>query len=195
MTTIGSTNPYYVPSLLNISGNKNGKGGSSEGGDANSLPRQAGSGGITGSDTVFGAKLADALWSMESQGVEVDQPAGDTWLGDAPSTAIEDQFMDMSKKTLAERIRDQYLEAHGLSEDSLAAMSPEEREAVEAEIRKAILEAMGVNGKKQDTAMNMGAGAGDTQQGGAQAGNAPLGGVQPTAKAGSKKNEDDLFSA
>ena len=189
MTTIGSTNPYYVPSLLNISGNKNGSKGGSEGGEANSLPRQASAGGITGADTVFGAKLADALWSMESQGVEIDQPAGDTWLGEAPSTSVEDQFMDMSKKTLAERIRDQYLDAHGLTEEDLAAMSPEDREAVEAEIREAILEAMGVNGQKQDVAMDMGGGAAD-----AQAGNPQPGNVQPTGAAGSNKNSDDLFS-
>jgi hypothetical protein len=192
MTTIGITNPYYISPLLNISGNKNGKGGS-EGGEANALPRQASAGGMTGSDPMFGAKLADALWSMESQGVEIDQPAGDTWLGEAPSTDIEDQFMDMSKKTLAERIRDQYLESHGLSEEDLAAMSPEDREAVEAEIRKAILEAMGVNGQKQDVAMDMGGGAADAQAGGAKSG-AQGGNIQPTGNAASKKAEDDFLS-
>jgi len=193
MTTIGSTNPYYASSLLNVFGNKNGNKGGSEGGEANSLPRQASSGSLTGSDPMFGAKLADALWSMESAGVEVDQPAGDTWLGEAPSTAIEDQFMDMSKKTLAERIRDQYLEAHGLTEDDLAAMSPEDREAVEAEIRKAILEAMGVNGKQQDAAMSMGGGA-EAQPGSAQGGNAQPGAVQAAGNTGSKKDKDDLLS-
>lgn len=155
MTTIGSTNPYYA-SLYGILG-KNG-GDKNASGNANdyAAPRQSVSGGITGSDTVFGAKLADSLWTMESQGAEVDQDAGDTWLGKAPSTRYEDEFMDLAKKTLAERIREQYLKDKDLTEDDLKTMSAEDREAIEADIRKAILEAMGVNGQKQEAAMDMG---------------------------------------
>lgn len=156
MTTIGSSSPYYA-SLYNILGKSGGDKNASGGGAKDyGAPQQSVSGGITGSDTVFGARLADALWTMESQGVEVDQDAGDTWLGEAPSTKYEDEFMELANKTLAERIREQYLKDHDLTEDDLKGMSAEERDAVEADIRKAILEAMGVNDQKQETAMDMG---------------------------------------
>lgn len=168
MTTIGSSSPYYA-SLYSVLG-KNGGDKNASGGNANdyAAPRQSVSGGVTGSDTVFGAKLADALWSMESQGVEVDQDAGDTWLGEAPSTKYEDEFMDLANKTLAERIREQYLKDNDLTEDDLKSMSAEDREAVEADIRKAILEAMGVNGQQQETAMDMGGNPAALAQGNAQ---------------------------
>jgi len=182
MTTIGSTNPYYA-SLYGIPG-KNGSG--NEGGSGGSdyaLPRQSSSGGMTGSDTVFGAKLADALWTMEGQGVEIDQDAGDTWLGEPPSTSVADEFMELAKKTYAERIRDQYLEEHDLTEEDLKAMSPEDRKAVEAEIRKAILEAMGVNGQQQETAMDM---SGDPG-----AANARTADVQAVGETARQNGEDD----
>ncbi|WP_117190576.1 hypothetical protein [Rhizobium terrae] len=186
MTTIGSTKPYYA-SLHTIYGRNGGdKGDTGTGGDT-TLPRQTQSGGMTGSGTVFGAKLADALWSMESQGVEIDQNTGDTWLGEPPSTAVEDEFMALAKKTYAERIREQYLDAHGLTEEDLKAMSPEDREAIEAEIRKAILEAMGVNGQKQETAMTMG---GDPAAAGGQTDGGQTGGA-PAGTAGRKNGKDD----
>jgi hypothetical protein len=166
MTTIGSTNPYYA-SLYGILG-KNGGDKNASGGNDYAAPRQSVSGGMTGSDTVFGAKLADSLWTMESQGVEVDQDAGDTWLGEAPSTRYEDEFMDLAKKTFAERIREQYLKDKDLTEDDLKTMSAEDREAIEADIRKAILEAMGVNGQKQEAAMDMGGNPAALAQGNAQ---------------------------
>lgn len=167
MTTIGSTNSYYASLHINFSKSNDSR--NADNGSNTAGLRQSSLGGITGSDTVFGAKLADALWSMESQGVELDQSADDTWLGEPPSTSVEDEFTELSKKTYAERIREQYLEEHGLTEEDLKAMSPEDREAVETEIREAILEAMGVNDQKQETAMGMGGDAAGAQGAGAQA--------------------------
>lgn len=183
MTTIGSTNPYSASSLLGIPGRNNAdKNSGAAGGYA--MPRQTTSGGMTGSDTVFGAKLADALWSMESQGVNLDQGSDDTWLGEPPSTSVEDEFTELAKKTYAERIREQYLKDHDLTEEDLKAMSPEDREAIESEIRKAILEAMGVNGKQQETAMDMG---GDPAAAGAQT----AGIIQATGKTAQQDGKDD----
>lgn len=187
MTTIGSSNPYYT-SLYSIPG-KNGGNKNASGGSSNdyAAPRQSVSGGISGSDTVFGAKLADALWTMESQGVEIDQEAGDTWLGKAPSTKYEDEFMGLAKKTFAERIREQYLKDHDLTEDDLKSMSAEDREAVEADIRKAILEAMGVNGEKQQAAMDMGGNPAAEEQ----AANNPAAGAQAQGTSGKQDGKDD----
>lgn len=155
MTTIGSTNPYYASSLWGISP-KNG--GSQDNGGDYTAPRQSqAGGGITGRDPAFGAKLAETIWTMESQGVEIAQEAGNTWLGKPPRTDVSEEFLEMAKKTFAERIRDQFLEDRDLTEADLAAMSPEDRAAVEKEIRNAILEAMGVNEDTHDAAMNAGA--------------------------------------
>lgn len=54
----------------------------------------------------------------------------------AANKALADEFSELMKKTPIERLRDQYLKAHDLSEDQLAAMSPEERQAVEDDITK-----------------------------------------------------------
>jgi hypothetical protein len=159
MTTIGSTNPYSISSLLALRVANNGS--DSGNGSAYSAPRQnqSTSATITGGDTSFGAKLSSALWTMESQGVEIDQDGGDTYLGEKPSSTAEDEFMKLAHQTFAERVREQYLKSHDLTEDDLKAMSPEDRAAVEDDIRKTILEAMGVNDKNQDALKKMGAGS------------------------------------
>jgi hypothetical protein len=104
---------------------------------------------LEGSDTLFGAELADTLWTMKDQGLEIDQTAGDTWLGKPPQTKFTDKFLALATMTFAERIRAQYLDDRELTEADLKAMTPEDLEAIEAEIRDAILEAMGINAKQQ----------------------------------------------
>jgi|GEM_PF-6471102 len=44
------------------------------------------------------------------------------------------EFLEIAKKSPAERIRDQILKAKGLTEEDVEAMSPEKREALEKEI-------------------------------------------------------------
>lgn len=44
------------------------------------------------------------------------------------------EFLAYMEKSPAERMRDTWLKAHGLSEDDLKAMAPAEREAVEQQI-------------------------------------------------------------
>ena len=44
--------------------------------------------------------------------------------------AAVDEFLAYMKKTLAERMADAWLAAHGLDRDKLKAMKPEDREAV-----------------------------------------------------------------
>lgn len=60
-----------------------------------------------------------------------------------PLSGIEQDFMEWSQMSLAEKIRAQILDAKGLTEGDLAALPADEREAIEAEIREAILEQMG----------------------------------------------------
>jgi len=50
--------------------------------------------------------------------------------GKAAGNAAVDEFLAYMKKTLAERMADAWLAAHGLDRDKLKAMKPEQREAV-----------------------------------------------------------------
>lgn len=59
----------------------------------------------------------------------------------APPSA-EELFLEEARKSPAERMREQVLEALGLTEDDLASMAPEERAAVEQQIADMIKEKM-----------------------------------------------------
>ncbi|OLF79789.1 hypothetical protein AWH62_15570 [Maricaulis sp. W15] len=58
-------------------------------------------------------------------------------------SAAVSEFLRWANMTPAERIRAQYLEQEGLSEDSLAALPEEERERIEMEIQQRIRDALG----------------------------------------------------
>lgn len=80
-------------------------------------------------------RFSEALWfsvATEEEGTPQQSMSG-----------IEQDFMEWSQMSLAEKIRAQILEAKGLTEGDLVALPADEREAIEAEIRKAILKQMG----------------------------------------------------
>lgn len=56
----------------------------------------------------------------------------------ARANSAEGKFLDFAQKTPGEKMREQVLKALGLSEEQLAAMSPEERAAAEDKIRDLI---------------------------------------------------------
>lgn len=56
------------------------------------------------------------------------------------------EFLKWAKMSPAERIRAQYLEAHGLSEEAMKSMSPKERQKIEDEIAELIKEKLGQEG-------------------------------------------------
>lgn len=56
------------------------------------------------------------------------------------SKSILDEFAKWAHMTPAERIRAQYLEAHGMSEADVSHLPPEVRQAIEDEIKKQIEE-------------------------------------------------------
>lgn len=99
---------------------------------------------LTGAQTVPAPALSQALWNLNVGGSD-DAPA---LSADAAkqTQARDDLFDDLhkwAKMSIAEKIRAQYLERKGLTESDLAAMPPEERQAMEDEIRKAVLQALG----------------------------------------------------
>ncbi|MCZ4089941.1 hypothetical protein [Sinorhizobium psoraleae] len=99
------------------------------------------------------ASLSSALWLS----LATDETAASSITeGKSPfGSSVADEFLEWSKKSLAEKIRAQYLEAHGLTEESLEAMPSEERAAIEEEIRKAVAESLGIEEQASDTASDI----------------------------------------
>lgn len=62
----------------------------------------------------------------------------------AANDSLADSFSEWMKMSPAEHIRAQYLEENDLTEDDLAAMSPEQLKAIEDEISKRIQEQLGM---------------------------------------------------
>ena len=56
--------------------------------------------------------------------------------------SAEEQFLEIAKKSPLERLRDKILEDMKMSEDDVAKMEPEARQAVEDEIKRRMMEAL-----------------------------------------------------
>ncbi|NDE90411.1 MAG: hypothetical protein EB059_04625 [Alphaproteobacteria bacterium] len=71
--------------------------------------------------------------------------SGDIFALNKAKAAGEDttaQFLNFTKMSIAERIRDQFLKSHNMTEDQLNKMSPEQREAFEKQIAQEIKESL-----------------------------------------------------
>lgn len=104
-------------------------------------------------DSRHSSKLADALWSMESNGVVLDQKPQRTVLNKDEKPDAGDEFLKVSSMTPAERIRYFFLKDRELNEDKLAAMSQKDREEIEQRIKEIILQQLGLedeDGKPAD---------------------------------------------
>lgn len=99
---------------------------------------------LVGITPAYGSKLADALWSMESNGVVLNQKPDDIWFGSEPKPKVSEEFLKLSSITPAERIRYFFLKDQELNEDKLAAMSPQDQEAIEEQIHQVILDRLGL---------------------------------------------------
>lgn len=56
--------------------------------------------------------------------------------------SAEEEFLEIARMSPAERLRMQILESMGTSEDSVASMDPEAREAIEDEISRRMMQAL-----------------------------------------------------
>jgi hypothetical protein len=83
--------------------------------------------------------LANALWLTSAK---LDKAEDE-------SDSLVTEFMELSKMTPIERLRKELLDAMGLTEESLAQLPPEQRSAIEEEIRRAIKERLGTDGTEQ----------------------------------------------
>ncbi|MDK1375615.1 MULTISPECIES: hypothetical protein [unclassified Sinorhizobium] len=99
------------------------------------------------------ASLSGALWMSLAK----EETAASSITGDLSSfgSTVADEFLEWSKMSFAEKIRAQYLEAHGLTEESLEAMPSEERAAIEEEIRRAVAESLGIKEQASETASDI----------------------------------------
>lgn len=74
--------------------------------------------------------LASNLWQLQT-GVYSSKDAAEAAM---KQNDLRAEFLEESAKTPAERIRDVYLEQHGLTEEMLAEMPEEDRKAVEEKV-------------------------------------------------------------
>ena len=58
-----------------------------------------------------------------------------------PKTA-EEEFLEIAKKSPLERLRDKILEDMKMSEEDVAKMTPEDRQIIEDEIKRRMMEAL-----------------------------------------------------
>jgi replicative superfamily II helicase len=63
--------------------------------------------------------------------------------------AVVQAFLNEAKKSPVERLREAWLKAHNMSEEDLAKLPPDQRKAIEDDIRKSIQEAMTKQPKQQ----------------------------------------------
>ncbi len=99
-------------------------------GSTSSAPRSATGDSETGST----AKLFGALWSLQT-GPQADAPS------QASGKSPEEEFGELADMSIGDRLMQQYLGEHGLTQEDLASMPAEEREKIVEEVRNQVLEA------------------------------------------------------
>lgn len=79
---------------------------------------------------------------MMLQGADKDDEAASSTQASLTQPSIEDQFLAEAHKTPMQRVREQILKALGITEDQLAQMPADQRQAMETRIRDLIQEKM-----------------------------------------------------
>ncbi|MDP9836543.1 hypothetical protein J2T09_001287 [Neorhizobium huautlense] len=156
MTIIGSTTySYAIYSGLTAGKSQTNSTPSESPANTRSTVSSALTGGQIGSDDGASAKLSSALWDLTSSNA-ASAKQEDVWQdGGETRTDAEQEFGDLANRSLAEILRAKYLEEKNLTEEDLARMPAEQREAIEAEIREAIKQALGIDTQDgADTAGN-----------------------------------------
>ncbi|MDO1581473.1 hypothetical protein [Rhizobium oryzicola] len=95
-------------------------------------------------------KLSSQLWDLMSAqdnagGAESESSATGK-NGASPDSSAASEFQSLSNMTLAERIREKYLEDNKLSEDDLKAMDAQARTRIEEAIRQQVQAALHLQG-------------------------------------------------
>lgn len=148
MTTIGSTTySYFLYSGLTGNKSQTASTSSESTTTTRSSTSSALTGGQIGTDDGASAKLSSALWDLASADA-ASAKQEDVWQdGGETRTDAEQEFGDLANRSLAEILRAKYLDEKNLTEEDLAKMPAEQREAIEAEIREAVERALGIENK------------------------------------------------
>jgi len=99
-------------------------------GPTSSAPRSA----TRDSETGSTAKLSGALWSLQTS-PQADAPR------QTSEKSPEEEFGELADMSIGDRLMQQYLGEHGLTQEDLASMPAEEREKIVEEVRHQVLEA------------------------------------------------------
>jgi hypothetical protein len=83
----------------------------------------------------------------------MSSPAASTTSTSQKNDALADDFMKYMDETPAQRFRDAWLKSHHLSEQQLAAMPPDQRQAIEKEMAEDMKEKMQEQAGKKQTAI------------------------------------------
>lgn len=92
----------------------------------------------------FSVSISSALWELDSK-KEPETIEDKQKTLDAKSKALTEEFLKFSEMTPAEKIRAIVLGDLELTEEKLAALPPEERQAIEDMIKEAIERALGID--------------------------------------------------
>jgi len=76
--------------------------------------------------------ISSTMWALQASGTVTMDGTEDP--AKARHDAVVSEFTDLANKSPAERIRDSILKSLGITEDELASMPPEQREAIEKQI-------------------------------------------------------------
>lgn len=151
MTIIGSTNYSY----LTYSGLGRSKAQTDTAPGDNATSRNSASNALNSSqivsDNSASTKLSSTLWDLTSSNAASARDE-EVWQdGTNTMTDAEQKFSEFANMNVAELIRAKYLEENNLTEEDLANMTPEQRAAIEDEIKKAVEQALGVDSKNGQT--------------------------------------------
>ncbi|MBP2298644.1 hypothetical protein [Azospirillum picis] len=86
---------------------------------------------------------------------QLDVSMNATGKADRKAPSAVDSFLAEAKKTPAERIRDDWLARHKMTEDDLNSMPPERREAIEKEIAEELKRKLTGQDAKRGAVMNL----------------------------------------
>lgn len=148
MTIIGSTTySYFVYSGLTGGKSQTASTSSESAATTRNSTSSTLVGGQISTDDSASAKLSSALWDLTSSNA-ASAKQEDVWQdGGETRTDAEQEFGDLANRSLAEILRAKYLDEKNLTEEDLAKMPAEQREAIEAEIREAVERALGIEAK------------------------------------------------
>lgn len=104
---------------------------------------------VSGSSSIAASLGAAALSRLDRLMAPKDTGSSADGMGAVPAKSAKDEFLDYQKMTPAQKMRAAMLSKLGVTEEQLKAMSPEDRQKIEEQMKEMIKEqVMGANKDK-----------------------------------------------